>query len=215
MLGCIPTLGIMSKAEKQEYRQKKRCERKYNRYKKHCPENIHIDTLRVPISVAVDSQGIAKAFNTYKNEALIDSIRTGFKGFIDSLSLGNDSLARVLLNRTSSTILKFSRNARCIEDTISFDTTVIIMIDDQTISVRLTIGATQPNPQTITPFVYVPPQDLSTTKEVVTETPCPPEFTVKEWLYRSWSTIMWVALIGLIVYLLYRLFRNVIKKIIQ
>jgi len=206
MSGCNP-FNILSKQENKELRQKKRCERKYDRYVKKCG----LDFKEIIIPIAIDSAIYNRTFETNTDVSGLDSIIGRYKAIIQNLAADSGSHVDTVFRDIYNDIVRYVGNRYCIEDSLYFDTTITILVNNIPLNVQLTIGVWQPDPKNITPFVMIPQQDLliKTTVEI----PKKPEFSFVErvqiWLNNAWLLIVVILAVSIVGLVGYRAFKKI------
>jgi hypothetical protein len=214
LLSCNP-FRVISKEDRKLLRQKKKCERIYNKYKRSCPENVRVDTFILEVSTSVDSQNIARNFHIPTDTILQDSIRSRFQRTLDSLAADLDSVTRSRIIRLHSNSVRTIGNRRVIEGVLEFDTTITIMVDNRPYELKIQANVTQPNINTITVGIIVPKQEIKTEIKVPDEKLTEPVFTTLEkiqmWLNGAWLSIIIVLAVLVVLYIFRKFLRNIIR----
>lgn len=203
MTSCLPGLLTgMDKEQRKELRYKKKCQRKFDKLVKACPQYLELDTANIPMPVSADSQRIEGNFLVNSPSDSLKEILRHYQFLSDSLVGGNDSLMSIILTGLGEEIIRYVDRYKFLTDTLSIDTAILIKINGQELRLTITIGAYQKTPRSISPFVYVPESDFDLTF------PCPdsklvrPKLSTQEMIFEWLKTNYLLLIISILVVLL-------------
>lgn len=198
LTSCLPGRNLLSKDEKKEFRQKKRCNRKLERLTKKCPilTDTVVEIIEVPVQV--DSLAIFKAFPQDTSTSGLDTIFERHKVLIDSLVGNNDSLRNSLYNALRSDVRRYIVTRPCLPEEIGIDTTITLIIDGKEFKIPIKAKAQSDDKGQIVLSIQVPQTNF--TAEITDEDTKiqKKDWTVKEWIYWLRGQAIWILIILII-----------------
>lgn len=199
------TPSALSKQEKKELRKKERCNRKYERLSKSCPDLFDTTNVEVEVSVKVDSQKVTKVFKQNTDVSGIDSIITRYETILDSSNRDCDSLLRIVLSNMGNDLKQYVIERPCIPEKQTIDSVIFITIGNDVYSLNVITSVQSDKKGNITLNLFIPKTDFKAKTDFQQVQAKPISYTKSELIYLLWREIWWWIVIIVIVYIIYRI----------